>query len=110
MALSRVSAWSTASTIIRIQTSSGSSTTASSPLRQAGKSKLDHVLEMLQLIKSRGIAFQTVLTDSWYATSDVLKYLLGEKKTFYCPIKANRKIDDSKGKEPYKQVQVHIAL
>ena len=43
--------------------------------------------------------------DAWYATTDIFKYLIGEVKTFYCPIKANRKIDDTEGKEPYKQVQ-----
>ncbi len=70
-----------------------------------GKSKLDHVRDLLARVKGREIPFQTVLMDSWYATTAMFKYLIGEKKTFYCPIKANRKIDDSKGKEPYKQVQ-----
>lgn len=70
-----------------------------------GKGKLDHVLDMLVSIKGRGIIFQTVLMDAWYATVEIFKYLIGEEKTFYCPIKANRKIDDTKGEEPYKQVQ-----
>lgn len=70
-----------------------------------GKTKLDHVKDMLERVKGRGIPYQTVLMDSWYATTEMFKYLLGEQKTFYCPIKANRKIDDTKGKEPYKQVQ-----
>lgn len=60
---------------------------------------------MLHSLRGRGIPFQTVLMDSWYATTDLFKYLIGEKKTFYCPIKSNRKVDDTKGKEPYKQVQ-----
>jgi len=70
-----------------------------------GKSKLDHVLDMLKLTSTRAIPYQTVLMDSWYATTDIFKYLIGEKKTFFCPIKANRKIDDTKGAAPYKQVQ-----
>lgn len=70
-----------------------------------GKSKLDHVLDMLKVVAIRGIAFQTVLMDSWYATADIFKYLIGERKTFYCPIKSNRKVDGTKGEEPYKQVQ-----
>ena len=70
-----------------------------------GKTKLDHVDDMLERVKGRGIPYQTVLMDSWYATADIFKYLIGEQKTFYCPIKANRKIDDTKGKESYKQVQ-----
>jgi hypothetical protein len=43
--------------------------------------------------------------NSWYATVPLFKYLIGEGKTFYCPIKANRKIDDTRGEEPYKQAQ-----
>ena len=69
-----------------------------------GKTKLDHVLDMLQSLKHRGVLYQTVLMDSWYATVDMMKYLIKEKKTFYCPIKSNRKADDSCGKETYKAV------
>lgn len=67
-----------------------------------GKNKLDHVLEMLQSLKHRCVLFQTVLMDSWYATVDIMKYLIKEEKNFYCPIKSNRKVDDSAGKESYK--------
>jgi hypothetical protein len=70
-----------------------------------GKTKLDHVLEMLQSLQHRGVLFQTVLMDSWYATVDIMKYLIKEEKTFYCPIKSNRKVDDSGGKESYKPVE-----
>ncbi len=55
------------------------------------KTKLDHVQDMLM--------------DSRYATVPLFKYLMGEGKTFYCPLKANRKIDDRRQQEPYKQVQ-----
>ncbi|GEO04549.1 hypothetical protein AAE02nite_22130 [Adhaeribacter aerolatus] len=68
------------------------------------KSKLDHVADMLQHLKYRGVLFQTVLMDSWYATTMLFKYLIKEGKTFCCPIKSNRKVDDSSGKEPYKPV------
>ena len=69
-----------------------------------GKSKLDHVRDMLQSLKQRGVLYQTVLMDSWYATTPIMKYLLKEQKTFYCPLKSNRKVDDSSAKEPYKPV------
>jgi len=69
------------------------------------KTKLDHVEDMLQSLKHRGILYQTVLMDSWYATVDIMKYLIKEEKTFYCPIKSNRKVDDALGKEPYKPVE-----
>jgi hypothetical protein len=70
-----------------------------------GKSKLDHVADMLKSLTNRGIIYQTLLMDSWYATVELFNYLIGEQKTFYCPIKSNRKIDDSQGKQPYKPVQ-----
>lgn len=70
-----------------------------------GKTKLDHVQDMLQSLRHRGVLYQTVLMDSWYATTDIFKYLIKEGKTFYCPIKSNRKVDDSSGKEPYKPVE-----
>ena len=70
-----------------------------------GKTKLDHVADLLARVKGRGIPYQTVLMDAWYATTEMFKYLLGEQKTFYCPLKANRKMDDTPEKEPYKQLQ-----
>lgn len=67
------------------------------------KTKLDHVSDMLNSLKSRNISYLYLLMDSWYATSELFKYAIAEQKIFYCPIKSNRKIDDSGGKEPYKQ-------
>jgi len=69
------------------------------------KTKLDHVMDMLESLKSRQISYHYLLMDSWYATIDIYKYAIAESKTFYCPIKSNRKIDDSMGKEPYKRVE-----
>jgi hypothetical protein len=70
-----------------------------------GKTKIDHVMDMLKLLKHRGVKFSTVLMDSWYATTAIMMYLISEQRTFYCPIKSNRKVDDSKGVAPYRQVQ-----
>lgn len=70
-----------------------------------GKSKLQHVLDMLSLLETRKIDYLTVLMDSWYASTEVFKYILGKEKIFYCPLKSNRKVDDSGGKENYKQIQ-----
>jgi hypothetical protein len=42
--------------------------------------------------------------DSWYTTIDLFEYAIKEQKIFYCPIKSNRKIDNSGDKEPHKQV------
>ena len=34
-----------------------------------GKTKIDHVLDMLASVKNRGIAYGYVLMDSWYAVT-----------------------------------------
>ena len=64
-----------------------------------GKTKIDHVLDMLASLKKRSIPYHTILMDSWYAAAEVFKYLIDEQKLFYCPIKANRKIDDTQGQQ-----------
>lgn len=69
-----------------------------------GKTKIDHVVDMLTQLAPRQISCQTVLMDSWYAVSELFKWLITNKKTFYCPIKSNRKVDDSGGQEPYQPV------
>ena len=62
-----------------------------------GKTKLDHVADMLDQLAPRGVTYRTVLMDSWYATTVPFKWLLVAGKTFYCPLKSNRLVDDSGG-------------
>ena len=74
-----------------------------------GLSKLDHVEEMLRSAEHRRMPFRTVLMDSWYATKDLMLLIDGmgekkKKKTFYCPLKSNRQVDDSGGEKPYQRV------
>ena len=70
-----------------------------------GKTKLDHVQDMFDdAIASKGLRFHTVLMDSWYATKDLMMHIDKAGKVFYCPLKSNRKVDDSQGQKPYKPV------
>lgn len=69
-----------------------------------GKSKLDHVEDMLKTALQRAVPFSTVLMDTWYATNKLMRRIHDLGKVFYCPIKANRLVDDSKGLLPYKPV------
>ncbi|GAB2699795.1 hypothetical protein GCM10011495_36410 [Hymenobacter frigidus] len=69
-----------------------------------GKTKLDHVTDMLDQLAPRGILYRTVLMDSWYATTALFKWLLAAGKTFYCPLKSNRLVDDSGDQQPYQPV------
>ncbi len=70
-----------------------------------GKTKLDHVNEMLDSVERRGLRFGTVLMDAWYATVQLMTRLHRAGKLFYCPIKKNRLVDETRGQEPYRAVE-----
>lgn len=70
-----------------------------------GKTKLDHVNDMLDSVAARGIRFGTVLMDSWYATTPLMTRLLRAGKLFSCPLKKNRLVDDSGGARPYQALE-----
>ncbi len=67
-----------------------------------GKTKIDLMKEMLNALETRNISYQTVLMDSWYATTEIMLLIGGKNKTFYCPIKINRLVDDSYGTQDYQ--------
>ncbi len=70
-----------------------------------GKTKLDHVHEMLaNCVYQKQLLFRFVLMDSWYATKEILLFIESLKKIYYCPLKDNRQVDDSGGREPYRRV------
>lgn len=70
-----------------------------------GKTKLDHVREMLtNLVYQKQLPFHAVLMDTWYATKDLLLLIEKYGKIYYCPLKDNRRVDDSGGTRPYQRV------
>ena len=70
-----------------------------------GHSKLDHVSDMLNgVVYSKQLPFRTVLMDSWYASQKLMAAIDHLGKLYYCPLKINRRVDDSGGSEPYKRV------
>ena len=69
-----------------------------------GKTKLDHVREMLGSVEHRGVTFETVLIDAWYATKEMMLLIERMAKKYYCPLKSNRQVDDSGGHCPYQRV------
>lgn len=69
-----------------------------------GKTKLDHVRDMLHSVSHRGVPFETVLMDSWYAAKDLMVLIEGMGKRYYCPLKSNRRVDDSGDERPYQRV------
>jgi hypothetical protein len=70
-----------------------------------GTSKLDHVVDMLDnLTNYKRLPFKTGLMDTWYATQSVMAKIDPLSKIYYCPLKANRHVDDSGGKQAYQRV------
>lgn len=70
-----------------------------------GQSKLDHVAQMLNgLVYSKQLPFNIVLMDSWYATQKLMAQIDQFGKVYYCPLKCNRRVDDSGGILPYQRV------
>jgi hypothetical protein len=70
-----------------------------------GKSKLDHVAEMLKnLHYHKQLPYRAVLMDTWYATKDLMLLIEKLKKIYYCPLKDNRQVDDSGGSQPYQRL------
>jgi hypothetical protein len=70
-----------------------------------GQSKLEHVAAMLDgVVYSKQLPFTTVLMDSWYATQKLMAQIDQLEKLYYCPLKTNRRVDDSGGAAPYVRV------
>ena len=61
-----------------------------------GKTKLQHLLDMLENAHFvKGLAFRTVLIDSWYASMKVMKAIEAVSKVYYAPLKRNRLVSTS---------------
>jgi hypothetical protein len=72
-----------------------------------GLTKVDHVKNMLiSLVYKRNLPFDTVLMDTWYAVNKLMLYIDSLDKIYYCPLKSNRLVDDSFGKEKYKNIKI----
>lgn len=72
-----------------------------------GKSKLDHVYEMINnIVNHKDITFRTVLMDSWYATKFLMRHI-DEKleKIYYCPLRKNRLVNDDRDWNNYQQIE-----
>jgi hypothetical protein len=71
-----------------------------------GKSKLDHVREMLTNgVYQKQLPFAAVLMDTWYATKDLMLFIESLPQSYYCPLKDHRQVDDTAGAQPYRRVE-----
>ena len=70
-----------------------------------GKSKLDHLREMLDNAHSdKELPFRGVLMDSWYAERKLMLHIERLGKVYYCPLKDNRQVDETGGERGYQRV------
>ena len=60
---------------------------------------------LISLVYQRNLPFETVLMDTWYAVNKLMLYIDSLDKVYYCPLKVNRLVDDSFGKEKYKNIK-----
>ncbi|MGF1459571.1 MAG: transposase [Leptolyngbyaceae cyanobacterium] len=70
-----------------------------------GQSKLDHMAAMLEaVVHVKGLPSRTVLMDSWSASQKLMAQIDQLGKLYYCPLKRNRRVDDSGGTQPYQRI------
>lgn len=70
-----------------------------------GKSKLEHVEEMLlNAVHQKQLAFDRVLMDTWYAARPLMRTIEELGKIYYCPLKENRRVDDSDATRPHCRI------
>ena len=63
-----------------------------------GKTKLDHAREMFDLaIHHKHLQDRCVLMDTWYATRQFMLHIERSGKIYYCPLQANRQVDEDDG-------------
>ena len=67
--------------------------------KQEGKTKNDYFLEMLRELQDWGLNLSWVTGDSWYASTENIKFLRNAKLGFLFGIAGNRKVSLERGKE-----------
>jgi hypothetical protein len=74
--------------------------------KEDGQNKLGLVEDMLNsAITEKQLSFTTVLMDSWYATQKLMQCVEEHGKLYYTVVKKNRKVDETKGVQPYQRVE-----
>ena len=74
-------------------------------LARDGKTKLDHVMDMMKEIMRKEVPFTHFLMDSWYAVTEILNQIMDWGKLFVCAIKSNRLFSPDEVNEYGKHVQ-----
>lgn len=67
-----------------------------------GRSKIDHLLSMWNVVLAEQLPFSVVLMDSWYTTMKIMKAIEAAEKIYYGVVKANRQVSISR-ESPYRR-------
>ena len=59
---------------------------------------------LTNVVYQKQLPVPAVLMDTWYATTDFMLFIEALSKTYYCPLKDNRQVDDSGSQQPYRRV------
>lgn len=70
-----------------------------------GKTKLDHMSDMLTELMRKTVPFSHVLMDSWYATTELMNQIMDWGKLFICAVKSNRLFSPNEVDKNGKHVQ-----
>ena len=54
-----------------------------------GKKKYEHLQDMMLKAIERGVIFKTVLMDTWYAITRIMRWINELEYNFVCPIRSN---------------------
>ena len=77
-------------------------------LARDGKTKLDHVMDMMCEIIRKQVPFSHFLMDSWYTTAEILNQIMDWDKLFVCAVKSNRLFSPDEVDEHGKHIQKHV--
>ena len=59
---------------------------------------------LLNCVYQKHLKIRAILMDTWYATKKITLQIEKLHKIYYCPLKANRQVDDSGSSKPYQRV------
>ena len=60
---------------------------------------------LLDAINLKAFPFARVLMDAWYASQKLMGLIDNLGKKYYCPLKRNRLVDDTGGREKYQRIE-----
>ncbi len=77
-------------------------------IKRDGKTKLDHMSDMLEQLIQKQTLFSHVLMDTWYATTELMNQIMDWDKLFVCAVKSNRLFSPDEVDENGKHIKCAV--